>query len=230
MRQKKILIVDDEKQLVSLVKLHMEMAGYGVLSAKDGEEALEIVKKENPDLIILDLMIPKIDGWEVCKRIRSESKVGNTPVIMLSARTETEDKLKGYECGTDDYVTKPFSPRELVARVKRVLARAENGSSGPKRYSIGSVDIDLQNFEVKVKSEKIDLTEKEKDVLKALLARPGEPLNREQLLDIVWNDRDVEYGNVDVHIRHLREKIETDPDDPKIIKTVKGAGYVVEVA
>ena len=134
MRQKTILIVDDEKQLVSLVKLHMEMAGYEVLSAKDGEEALEIVRKESPDLIILDLMIPKIDGWEVCRRIRAESKVGNIPIIMLSARTETEDKLKGYECGTDDYVTKPFSPRELVARVKRVLARAENGSSGPKRY------------------------------------------------------------------------------------------------
>ena len=109
MRQKTILIVDDEKQLVSLVKLHMEMAGYEVLSAKDGEEALEIVRKESPDLIILDLMIPKIDGWEVCRRIRAESKVGNIPIIMLSARTETEDKLKGYECGTDDYVTKPFS-------------------------------------------------------------------------------------------------------------------------
>jgi DNA-binding response OmpR family regulator len=228
MRQKTILIVDDEKQLVSLVKLHMEMAGYEVLSAKDGEEALEIVRKESPDLIILDLMIPKIDGWEVCRRIRAESKVGNIPIIMLSARTETEDKLKGYECGTDDYVTKPFSPRELVARVKRVLARAENGSSGPRRYSIGSVDIDLQGFEVKVHGEKIGLTEKEKDIFKALLARPGEPLSRERLLDIVWKDEDVEYGNVDVHVRHLREKIEANPDDPKIIKTVKGAGYVVE--
>ncbi|MEI6863674.1 MAG: response regulator, partial [Candidatus Omnitrophota bacterium] len=125
--KKKILIVDDEKQLVSLVRLHMEMSGYEVLSASDGEEALAVANRDKPDLMILDLMLPKIDGWEVCKRLRAESKSGDIPVIMLTARSETEDKLKGFECGADDYMTKPFSPRELVARVKRVLARAEKG-------------------------------------------------------------------------------------------------------
>lgn len=228
--KKRILVVDDEKQLVSLVKLHMEMAGYEVLSASDGEKALAISREEKPDLIILDLMLPKIDGWEVCKRLREEGKVGSIPVIMLTARTDTDDKLKGFECGADDYVTKPFSPRELVARVKRVLARAENGTSAPKTYSFGDVDIDLQDYTVKVKGGEVSLTEKERDLLKALMSRPGELLGREQLLDIVWGESNsVEYGNIDVHIRHLREKIEKNPDDPQIIRTVKGAGYIVEM-
>lgn len=228
--KKRILIVDDEKQLVSLVKLHMEMAGYEVLSASDGEKALAIGKEEKPDLIILDLMLPKIDGWEVCKRLRAEEKVSGIPVIMLTARTDTDDKLKGFECGADDYVTKPFSPRELVARVKRVLARSENGPSAPKTYSFGDVDIDLKDITVKVKGGEVSLTEKERDLLRALISRPGELLSREQLLDIVWGENNsVEYGNIDVHIRHLREKIEKNPDDPQIIRTVKGAGYVVEM-
>jgi two-component system alkaline phosphatase synthesis response regulator PhoP len=228
-RKKKILIVDDEKQLVSLVSLHMKMSGYEVLSAKDGEEALAIAREETPDLIILDLMLPKIDGWEVCKRLRTESKIGDIPVIMLTARSEAGDKLKGFECGADDYVTKPFSPRELVARVKRVLARAENGPSAPKRYNFGDVDIDLEDFTVKVKDEEVHITEKERAILKVLISRPGELFTRDQLLDAIWSDEDsVEYGNIDVHIRHLREKIEKDPENPKIIKTVKGAGYVIE--
>ena len=229
-QKKKILIVDDEKQLVSLVSLHMKMSGYEVLSAKDGEEALTIAKEEAPDLIILDLMLPKMDGWEVCKRLRTESNIGDIPVIMLTARSEAGDKLKGFECGADDYVTKPFSPRELVARVKRVLARAEKGPSVPTRYSFGDVDIDLENITVKVKDEEIPITEKERAILKALVSRPGELLTRDQLLDAVWSDKDsVEYGNIDVHIRHLREKIETDPENPQIIKTVKGAGYICEL-
>ena len=229
--KKKILIVDDEKQLVSLVRLHMEMSGYEVLSASDGEEALAVAKRDKPDLMILDLMLPKIDGWEVCKRLRTESKAGNIPVIMLTARSETEDKLKGFECGADDYITKPFSPRELVARVKRVLARAEKGPSAPTRYSCGDVDIDLEDFTVKVKGKEVHLTEKERAILKALLKNPGEFLTRGQLLDTAWSGKDeVEYGNIDVHISHLREKLEKNPENPQIIKTVKGAGYIVEGA
>ena len=230
MTKNKILIVDDERQLVSLVSLHMSMSGYEVLTANDGEAALSIIDKEKPDLVILDLMLPKIDGWEVCKRLRTESKIGDIPVIMLTARSEAGDKLRGFECGADDYVTKPFSPRELVARVKRVLARAEKGPSVPTRYSFGDVDIDLENFTVKVKDEEIPITEKERAILKALVSRPGELFTRDQLLDAVWSDKDsVEYGNIDVHIRHLREKIEKDPENPQIIKTVKGAGYICEV-
>jgi len=230
LQKRKILIVDDEKQLVALVELHMKMSGYEVLSASDGEKALAITKEEKPDLIILDLMLPKIDGWHVCKRLRAESKTRDVPVIILTARSETGDKLKGFECGADDYVTKPFSPRELVARVKRVLARAENGFSAPKRYSFADVDIDLEDFTVKVMGREISLTEKERAILKELVTRPGELFSREQLLDAVWSDNDnVEYGNIDVHIRHLREKIEKDPENPEIIKTIKGAGYICEV-
>lgn len=229
MRQKKIIIVDDEKQLVSLVRLHMETAGYEVLSAKDGEEAMDVIKKEKPDLVILDLMIPKIDGWEVCKRIREGIEFKNTPVIILTARTDTTDKLKGFECGADDYVTKPFSPRELVARVKRVMCRMERSLTKPTRHVIDDVEIDLSNLIVKARGKEVYLTEKERAVLKALLDRQGEFLSRGQLLDTVWSgDNYVEYGNVDVHIRHLREKLEKDPENPKIIKSIKGAGYSIE--
>jgi DNA-binding response OmpR family regulator len=130
--RKQILVVDDEKQLISLVKLHLDMAGYDVLTVSDGERALSVAAKEHPDLIILDLMLPKIDGWEVCRMLRSDKDTADIPVIMLTARTETESVLKGFECGADDYVTKPFSPRELVARVKRILVHARHLERGPE--------------------------------------------------------------------------------------------------
>ncbi len=225
-RKKKILVVDDEKALTALVSLHMKMAGFEVLTANNGEKALELAGEEKPDLIILDLMLPKIDGWEVCKRLRQDPGISNIPVIMLTARAETEDKLKGFEAGADDYVTKPFSPRELVARVKRVLARAEAEPTMPKRYIKDKVEIDLEDFKVKVEGKEVMLTEKEKAILKALVSRPGELLTHEQILDMVWGENNiVEYGNIDVHIRHLREKIEKDPENPQIIKTIKGEGY-----
>lgn len=228
--KKKILIVDDEKELVSLVSLHMKMAGYDVLSAANGEKALEIAEEEKPDLIILDLMLPKVDGWEVCRRLREESNIAKVPVIMLTARAETDDKLKGFEVGADDYVTKPFSPRELVARVKRVLARAEAKATMPNRYIKGKVEIDLEDSKVKVEGKEVVLTEKEKAILKALVSRPGELLTHEQILDMVWGENNiVEYGNIDVHIRHLREKIEKNPANPQIIKTIKGEGYRFEL-
>jgi len=225
-RKKKILVVDDEKDLTALVSLHMKMAGFEVLTANNGEKALDLSREEKPDLIILDLMLPKIDGWEVCKRLRQDPGISNIPVIMLTARAETEDKLKGFEAGADDYVTKPFSPRELVARVKRVLARAETKATMPKRYIKDKVEIDIEDFKVKVEEKEVMLTEKEKAILKALVSRPGELLTHEQILDMVWGENNiVEYGNIDVHIRHLREKIEKDPENPQIIKTIKGEGY-----
>ncbi len=225
-RKKKILLVDDEKDLTALVSLHMKMAGFEVLTANNGEKALDLSREEKPDLIILDLMLPKIDGWEVCKRLRQDPGISNIPVIMLTARAETEDKLKGFEAGADDYVTKPFSPRELVARVKRVLARAETKATMPKRYIKDKVEIDIEDFKVKVEEKEVMLTEKEKAILKALVSRPGELLTHEQILDMVWGENNiVEYGNIDVHIRHLREKIEKDPENPQIIKTIKGEGY-----
>lgn len=227
---KKILVVDDEKELTSLVSLHMKMAGYEVLTAANGEKALAAAQEEKPDLIILDLMLPKIDGWEVCRRLRQDPEIKNVPVIMLTARAEIEDKLKGFEAGADDYVTKPFSPRELVSRVKRVLARAESVLQKPKRYIKGKLEIDLEDFKVKVEGKEVELTEKEKGVLKALVSRPGELLTHEQILDMVWGENNiVEYGNIDVHIRHLREKIEKDPENPQLIKTIKGEGYKFEI-
>jgi len=228
LRKKKILVVDDEKELTSLVSLHMKMAGYEVLIASTGEKALDISREEKPDLIILDLMLPKIDGWEVCKQLRQDVATQDIPVIMLTARTQTEDKLKGFEAGVDDYVTKPFSPRELVARVKRVLARAETAPTLPKRYTKGKVEINLEDFKVKVAGKEVVLTEKESAILKALVMRKGELLTHEQILDEVWGEDIVEYGNIDVHIRHLREKIEKDPNNPQLIKTIKGEGYKFE--
>lgn len=227
---KKILIVDDEKELIALVSLHMRMTGYEVLIATNGENALVVARQEKPNLIVLDLMIPKIDGWDVCKRLRQDPEIKNIPVIMLTALAETEDKLKGFEAGADDYVTKPFSPRELIARVKRVLARVEAKTAIPKRYIKGKVEIDLlEDLKVNIEGKEVVLTQKEKKILKTLLTRPGELFSRDEILDNVWGGGVVEYGNIDVHIRHLREKIEQDPDNPQIIKTVSAAGYRIEI-
>ena len=229
LRKQKILVVDDEKDLSALVSLHMKMAGFEVMTANNGEKALELSHEENPDLIILDLMLPKIDGWQVCEQLRQNAATKDIPVIMLTARTQIEDKLKGFEAGADDYVTKPFSPRELVARVKRVLARAEAEPSLPKRLIKGKTEINLDDFKVRVSGKEVGLTEKESAILKALVARKGELLTHEQILDSVWGEDIVEYGNIDVHIRHLREKMEADPDNPEIIKTIKGEGYRLEI-
>jgi len=224
-----ILVVDDEKELAALVSLHMKMAGFEVLTAANGEKALELSREEKPDLIILDLMLPKIDGWQVCEQLRQDAVTKDIPVIMLTARTQIEDKLKGFEAGADDYVTKPFSPRELVARVKRVLARAEAEPALAKRFIKGKTEINLDDFKVRISGKEVGLTKKESAILKALVVRKGELLTHEQILDSVWGEDIVEHGNIDVHIRHLREKIEADPDNPEIIKTIKGEGYKLEL-
>jgi len=228
--KRKILVVDDEKELVKLITFNLSIAGYNVLSAKNGIEALEISEQENPDLIILDIMLPRIDGWEVCRRLRQNPHTTNIPIIMLSALSEVNDKLRGFDLGIDDYVTKPFSPRELVVRVKRVLARSENRVLTPKTIKIGPLEIDGVDFVVKRKNEEIVLTEREKSILRLLVNNPGVVISHNKILDEVWGqDNIVEYGNIDVHIRHLREKIEQDPDDPQLIKTVKGEGYKFEL-
>lgn len=228
--KRKILIVDDEKELVKLITFHMTIAGYDVLSANSGIEALEICEHQRPDLIILDIMLPRIDGWEVCRRLRQNPHTSNIPIIMLSALSEVDDKLKGFDLGTDDYVTKPFSPRELVVRVKRVLARSENKNSILKNIRIGSLEIDGENLAVKRNNQEIPFTEKERGILKLFINNPGRVLSHSEILDAVWGqDNIVEYGNIDVHIRHLREKMEKDPDNPQLIKTVKGEGYKFEL-
>ena len=228
--KKKILIVDDEKELVRLITFHMTIAGYDALSAKNGIEALEICEQEKPDLVILDIMLPRIDGWEVCRRLRQNPKTRNIPIIMLSALSEIDDKLKGFSLGTDDYVTKPFSPRELVVRVKRVLLRSENKASTIKPIRIGSLEIEGEDLVVKLDNQEILLTEKERVILKLFISNPGRLLSHSEILDVVWGqDSIVENGNIDVHISHLRAKIEKDPENPQLIKTVKGEGYRFDV-
>jgi two-component system alkaline phosphatase synthesis response regulator PhoP len=229
MQKKKILIVEDKKELVKLIAFHMTTAGYEVLSAKDGIEALEVCKFNKPDLLILDIMLPRIDGWEVCRRLRQGPQTSNIPIIILSALSDIDDKLKSFDLGCDDYVTKPFSPRELVVRVKRVLDRSEIKPTYPKTIRIGTLEIDLEDMSVKRNSQEIVLTEKERGILKFLVNSSGKVLTHSEILDEVWGqDNIVEYGNIDVHITHLREKLEKDPENPQLIKTVKGEGYKFE--
>jgi two-component system alkaline phosphatase synthesis response regulator PhoP len=225
---KKILIVDDERDLLNLITMHLTMAGYEALQASNGRTALEVIKRDHPSLVILDLMLPELDGWEVCKRLREDRQ--DIPVIILTACTETEDKLRGFDVGADDYVTKPFSPRELIARVKRVLSRIEIKPSLTKQLAAGNLTIDLEDADIRMNGRPVALTEIEKTILMTLASHPGTLVTHEQLLDEVWGeDRIVEYGNIAVHIRHLRKKIEKNPDHPTIIKTVKGIGYKLEV-
>lgn len=224
--KRKILVVDDEKKLVKLITYHLTIAGYDVLSANSGIEALEICEQARPDLIILDIVLPGIDGWEVCRRLKQNPPTSNIPIIMLSALSEVDDKIKGFDLGTDDYVPKPFSPRELVVRVKRVLGRSENKTSIPKTIRSGSLEIDGENLEVKCNNQEIPFTEKERAILKLFINNPGRVLSHSEILDAVWGeDNIVECGNIDVHVRHLREKTEKDPGNPQLIKTVKGEGY-----
>ena len=172
--------------MVKLISFHLTIAGYDVLSANNGIEALEICETERPALIILDIMLPRIDGWEVCRRLKQNPRTSNIPIIMLSALSEVDDKLKGFDLGTDDYVTKPFSPRELVVRVKRVLARSENKDSIPKTIRIGSLEIDGENLAVKHNNQEIPLTDKERNILKLFINNPGRVLSHSEILDAVW--------------------------------------------
>jgi two-component system, OmpR family, alkaline phosphatase synthesis response regulator PhoP len=225
-QKKKVLIVEDEKKLMKLITFHLVTSGYDVLCADDGLEALEICEA-GPDLIILDILLPGLDGWEVCRRLRQNPRTKHIPVIVLTALAEVKDKLKGFELGADDYVTKPFSPRELLVRIKRVLLRAENKTfSRRQMVKIGSLEIDGTDFVVKRDGQEVTLTEKEKGILRLLMNNCGIVLSHSEILDAVWGqDNIVEYGNIDVHIRHLREKIEKNPGAPQLITTVKGKGY-----
>ncbi len=222
--KKKILLVDDEKTLVKTLTYNLEKDGYQVISAYDGEEALNKVESDNPDLIILDLMLPGVDGFEVCRRVR---KSMDLPIIMLTAKGDDIDKILGLELGADDYLTKPFNPRELLARVKAILRRSEpQGSSLKNILKIQDLQVDLYQHKVRVKGEEIDLTSKEFALLNLMASNPGRVYSREQLLEQIWGYN--YYGDartVDVHIRHLREKIESDPSNPRYVLTVWGTGY-----
>lgn len=215
-----ILVVDDEKNIVELARLYLEDAGYVVESAYDGAEALAKIRSLRPALVVLDLMLPKIDGWEVCRRVRATSDV---PIIMLTARSEDVDKIVGLELGADDYLTKPFNPRELVARVRAVLRRYERAAKPTRAIHIGQVTIDPARREVTVAGKPIKLRAKEFDLLLALAQHRGLVLSRNQLLDLVWGyDFYGSTRTVDVHIAHLREKL---AGSGVVIETVRGVGY-----
>ena len=222
MAKQKILVVDDERNIIELCTLYLERDGYQVLSAADGQRALDVFEKEAPDLVVLDLMLPVVDGFEVCRRIRAGS---HTPVIMLTARDDDVDKIVGLEIGADDYMTKPFNPRELVARVKAILRRANAESeiaASPVR--VADLEIDPQRHEVRVAGTTVELRAKEFDLLLTFARNPGIVLSREQLLDQVWGyDFYGQTRTVDVHVAHLRKHLGL--SEQVSIETITGVGY-----
>ena len=236
---KTVLIVDDEQAIIDVLKFNLLKEGYKTIEAKDGQTALEMALKERPNLIMLDIMLPKMDGLTVCQRVKS---VVNIPIIILTAKDEEVDKIVGLELGADDYITKPFSVRELVARVKANIRKAdltlgqksndEEDEEKPKiktkKIRVGDLELDLDKFEVRVRGKIIDLTLREFEVLKFLASQPGQVTTREVLLEKVWGYE--YYGDirtVDVTVRRIREKIETDTSAPKILITKRGVGYYI---
>jgi DNA-binding response OmpR family regulator len=223
MAHKKILVVDDEKKIVDILKAYLERDGYKVIVAYDGRLALQMARGESPDLIVLDLMLPEVSGWDVCRSLRTES---NVPIIMLTARDDDSDKIVGLELGADDYVVKPFNPKELVSRVRAVLRRAEGTAVKTKRIEFADLSIDLERHEVKRGDRLVELTLTEFELLRVLAEAPGRVYSRMQLLDKVQGSAYEGYERtVDSHIKNLRKKVETDPERPKYVITVRGVGY-----
>jgi two-component system alkaline phosphatase synthesis response regulator PhoP len=218
-----ILIADDEPEIVKLVKAYLESAGYRVATAKDGREALLVTRHEKPDLILLDLTMPEMDGLEFTRRLRQEK---NTPIIMLTARVEETDRIIGLELGADDYITKPFSPREIVARVRAVLRRVQPERVRAEILRVGDLSLDLSEHTVTVAGQPIDLTPTEFDLLAILMENPGRAFSRMDLLERLQGEAYAPYERtVDAHIKNLRAKIESDPAHPEYILTVFGVGY-----
>lgn len=231
--KKTILIVDDEQHIVDILVYNLEKEGYNTLQANDGLTAVDIALSQKPDLILLDIMLPKMDGLAVCKKIRHTL---NVPILMLTAKDEEIDKILGLELGADDYVTKPFSVRELMARIKANLRKVELSANNTEtvkegntnKIVVGELSLDLDKFEVKVSGEVVDLTLREFEVLKYLANQPGQVITREVLLEKVWGYE--YYGDirtVDVTVRRIREKIEKDTSAPKILITKRGVGYYI---
>ncbi|AEM79974.1 MULTISPECIES: response regulator [Thermoanaerobacter] len=220
----RILIVDDEKPIVEIIKYNLEKEGYITYEAYDGEEALKIAKEQNPDLIILDVMLPKLDGFSVLRTLRQSMTI---PILMLTAKEEEVDKVLGLELGADDYITKPFSIRELIARVKANLRRISlNGNESGNIIYVKNLKIDMSKYKVEKNNKEIELTSREFELLRFLILNKGLIFSREMLLEKVWGYEYLgDIRTVDVTIRRLREKIEDDPSNPKLIHTKRGVGY-----
>ena len=218
-----ILVVDDEPQIVRLVRAYLEEAGFRVVAASDGDQALYVARHEAPDLVVLDILMPRMDGLEFTRRIHRERGV---PIIMLTARAEETDRIVGLELGADDYVTKPFSPRELVARVRAVLRRAQAPPEQPQVLRVGPLTLERATHMVTVSGQPVDLTPTEFGILETLMTTPGRAFRRAELLEAVEGIAFEAYERtVDVHVKNLRRKIEPDPAHPRYILTVRGIGY-----
>ncbi len=229
---KRILVVEDEPSIAKLVQFNLEKEGFQVEVATDGQKGVDLALEHSPDLMVLDLMLPRLDGLEVCKRLRQEK--GHIPILMLTAKNDEFDKVLGLELGADDYMTKPFSPRELVARVKAILRRVDaiqeaKGFEENKKIVVGDLKIDPEGYEVTRGNETLELTPKEFELLVYMARNRGRVLSRDQLLNAVWNyDFVGDSRIVDVHVSHLRDKIERDSRRPIYIKTIRGIGYKFE--
>jgi DNA-binding response OmpR family regulator len=222
---KKILVVEDEPGILLSLRDEFESEGYTVYTAESGDKALGMAKEQNPDLIILDIMLPVLDGYEVCKRLRMEGDT--TPIIMLTVKDKEVDKVLGLELGADDYVTKPFSLRELTARVKAVFRRIEERGKDLTNYSFGKVRLDFKRYEATKKGRKLDLTPLEFRMLKLFIQKKGEVISRDDFLDHIWGEENVSvsFRTVDSHIANIRRKIEDDPSNPKHILSLRSVGY-----
>ncbi len=225
------MVVEDDKDIVELVRYNLEKDGYQVTASGDGATGLAQIRKSPPDLLILDLMLPKLSGLEICREIRRDDRLGRLPILMLTARGEEADRVVGLELGADDYVTKPFSPRELVARVKALLRRVQPPGDEAKLLEIGGLRVDPISYRAQREGRTLPLSTLEFRLLYYLASRPNRVFSRDQLLDAVWGtDRFVTPRSVDVYVRRLREKVERNPERPEYLKTVRGAGYLFETA
>jgi DNA-binding response OmpR family regulator len=226
-RRPRVLVVEDEADVAEMIRYNLGREGYEVRVAGSGTEALRQARETQPEVILLDIMVPQLNGWEICRRLRQDRETAAIPVIMVTGRAEEGDKVLGFEMGADDYVTKPFSPRELLARVRAVTRRARPGEdTAGQPIRAGDLEIDRQRFEVKMKGRLVELTRKEFDLLASLVRAPGRVFGREELLDLVWGqDGFVEPRTVDVHVARLRAKFTAARAPIPAIETVRGVGY-----
>ena len=222
-----MLVVEDEADVAEMIRYNLSKEGYDVRLAANGTDALRLVKEAKPDVILLDIMVPQLNGWEICRRLKQDRETAAIPVIMVSGRVEEGDKVLGFEMGADDYVTKPFSPRELLARVRAVTRRGRlTDQDAGQILRAGDLEIDRPRFEVKMKGRLVELTRKEFDLLATLIRTPGRVFGREELLDLVWGqDGFVEPRTVDVHVARLRAKFTAARAPMPAIETVRGVGY-----
>lgn len=224
--KQRVLVVDDDKEIVRLIRGYLRQAGYEVLVAYDGQTAMHILRADRPDLLILDLMLPDRDGWDITRTIRADEALSQLPILMLTARVDDVDKILGLELGADDYVSKPFNPREVVARVRALLRRSTGGPRAPSLLQVAGLQLDVGRREVRVGGRDVDLTPTEFDLLLALMENPGYVFTRDELLEKGLGYAYSGMGRtLDTHVKNLRHKIEPDPGDPTYIQTVYGVGY-----